>query len=189
MSQEQKEFRRKLAFQNPVGFASPNYAERRKQPITYVERITSICQRCSNPFVHKKTEKRKYCSVKCSAGLREKSGRGKTGHYSGFFLRSTYELAYLIYHLDNNIPIKAFSGYFEYVDPKTNKSRKYYPDFFVNNTIIEIKGYKSNIDAIKSSNITEPYKILYCKDLQPIFDFVETKYSMKIKDLWKLYET
>ena len=59
-----------------------------------------------------------------------KSGRGKKGRYKGFWCDSTYELAFVIYCLDHNIPIQRNHKYYEY--QYMNKTRRYYPDFIVN---------------------------------------------------------
>ena len=42
-------------------------------------------------------------------GYRPGSGRAKTGYYKGIYCGSTYELAWVIYQIDNN---KDFSRFF-----------------------------------------------------------------------------
>ena len=41
-----------------------------------------------------------------SGGLRHGSGKGKKGWYKGIFCDSTYELVFVIYYKDHEIPIK-----------------------------------------------------------------------------------
>ena len=67
-----------------------------------------------------------------------KGGRGKKGWYKGFFCSSTYELAFLIYCIDHNIPVQKCNYVYDYTYKA--KNHKYYPDFIINNTIVEIKG-------------------------------------------------
>lgn len=52
---------------------------------------------------------------------------------------SSWELAFWIYHLDNNIQIEHEPVFFEYVD-NNQKLHRYYPDFRVGGQLIELKG-------------------------------------------------
>lgn len=119
-----------------------------------------------------------------------KSGRGKKGYYKGYWCDSTYELAYIIYCLDNNIIIKRNKEYFEY--EYNGNLHRYYPDFIVNDTIIEIKGYADDKlrykeEALKISG--KKYKILFYEDLQDIFNYIKIKYDKDIdKNIHELYE-
>ena len=148
------------------------------------------CTVCDTEFNKLKTDLRKTCSSICSkkikGGLRKNSGIGKSGWYKGFWLNSTYEIAFVHYHLKKNIPIKRCESVFEYLDPKINKQRKYYPDFIVNNKIYEIKGYKDYLTEIKINTCNAT---LLCKDdLKEVFKFVEEDTGLTIKELYKLYE-
>jgi len=149
------------------------------------------CSVCNILFQKLKSSDRKTCSSICSkkirGGLRKNSGIGKSGWYKGFWLNSTYELAFLIYHLDHNSDIKKCNTFFLYEDPKNKKTRKYYPDFIVNDQIYEIKGFKTEIVDIKAKTCNA--KVLYKTDLINIFKYVEEKTNLKINLLYKLYET
>ena len=121
-----------------------------------------------------------YCDV-------NKTGKGKKGWYKGFFCSSTYELAYLIYCLDHNINIKRNEEYFIY--EYEGKQHRYYPDFIVNNELIEIKGYHTDLVDIKLKCVNKPIKILYYDDMKYIFDYIKEQYGYKItKYSNKLYE-
>lgn len=109
--------------------------------------------------------------------------RSKKGYYKGIWCGSSYELAYLIYCLDNNINIKRCEEYFEY--QYKGSKHIYFPDFVVNGVIVEIKGYYTKLVDIKASAVNKPYKIMYKKDLKGIIDYVEDKYG---KDFIKLYD-
>ena len=178
---------------NPHGFASFRYKIKRKQ-----ESINKICKYRENPnrckicgkildYDHKFN---KVCSKTClklylsnkTGGYREGSGRSNHGYYKGIYCASTYELVYLIYCLDNNIPIKRFDKCLYY------KNEKYYPDFILNGIIIEIKGYKSSnlekqIRVAKANN----YKIevKFRENLETEFNWVKTHYNYrKLSDLY-----
>lgn len=59
--------------------------------------------------------------------------------YDGLNFDSSWELAVFIYCVDNNIPIIRLPVRFEYYD-KNNKKHYYFPDFLINNKLVEIKG-------------------------------------------------
>jgi hypothetical protein len=111
---------------------------------------------------------------KYNGGYRENSGRGKKGWYKGFYCHSSWELAFVIYHLDNQIPIKRFDGFRNY--EFNGKIRKYFPDFIVNDEIIEIKGYVTK--QWKAKHLANPdIKVLVFEDLKLYLNFVIEKYG------------
>ena len=117
-----------------------------------------------------------------AGGYRRGSGRGKKGWYKGFFCDSSYELAFLIYCLDNNIDIKRNKDKLPYTFE--GKSHIYIPDFIVDGKYIEIKGYKTKQFEEKLKwypNIV----VYYEEDLKEVFNYVENKYG---KNYISLYE-
>lgn len=119
-----------------------------------------------------------------------KTGRGKKGYYKGFYCASTYELAYVIYCLDHNIQIERCKEYFEY--EYQGQKHRYYPDFVVNDEIVEIKGFwngrvNAKRDAVLLQN--KKYKILFPKDMDFIFKYIEEKYGKLVdRNISDLYE-
>ena len=116
-------------------------------------------------------------------GLREGSGRGKKGWYKGFYCRSTWELAWLIYHLDNNKKILQTNEWFEY--EFKGKKHKYYPDFLMDNIWYEIKGrrrgnYGEQVEA-KIKYFPFTLKIIDDIEIKPYLDYAESKYG---KNYW-----
>lgn len=111
------------------------------------------------------------------------AGGGKKGVYKGFYCESSWELAFVIYHLDHNIPLKRCElelGY-EY----EGKIHKYYPDFEVGNEIYEIKGYmdkKAKAKAAKYPDII----ILDENKIKPYVDYARKTYGY---DFTYLYES
>ena len=148
----------------------------------------SKCKICNNILDYEDRNKKtcKKCrklSQKGTGGYREGSGRSKFGYYKGIYCGSTYELVYVIYRLDHNLPIKRFEG------KLTNGILTYIPDFVEDDTIIEIKGfYKKAVDLKCNLARSNGYKIkvLYKKDLQKEFDWVKNHY--KYKNLQELYD-
>ena len=107
-------------------------------------------------------------------GYRKGSGRSKSGYYKGIYCGSTYELCWVIYNLDHNIQFKPFPHSLKKDD------LTYIPDFLIDNTIYEMKGYYT--DSVKrKKELAESFgyevKILYKEDLQYAFDYVKEKYK------------
>ena len=161
-------------------------------------RILQICPICNKEFSYlkKKIRVRIYCSKECYnkdseclyrykslGGKRAGSGRGKKGWYKNYFCDSSWELAWVIYNLDHNIKFERNKQYYEYLFE--GKVLKFYPDFILeNNSLIEIKGYKSKQSLFKEKTFQD-IKFLYYEDLKEVFKYVENKYG---KDYIKLYE-
>jgi hypothetical protein len=110
------------------------------------------------------------------------SGRGKKGWYKGFFCDSSWELAYVVYCLENNIDIKRNTQKRQYV--WEGEIKNYIPDFIINGTLTEVKGFKTEQWLAKLS-ANPDVKVLYEKDLEPILEYVKNKYG---KDFINLYE-
>ena len=117
-----------------------------------------------------------------------KTGRGKKGWYKGFFCASTYELAFIIYCLDHNIPVTKCTDSYQY--SYRGEIHRYYPDFIVNDTIIEIKGFWTEVVDVKTSSVdNHSIKVLYYDDLKPVFDYIDFTYNKKIDvNLHDMYE-
>lgn len=150
-------------------------------------KIICKCLKCGEDiFTYKKTPRKyhKECWYLISGGYKRGSGRGKSGWYKGIYCDSSYELAWVLYHFDHNIQFTRNKEGFEYKIDDT--SYKYYPDFIVNDTYIEIKGYHTNTVDIKSNNFPYKLKILYKSDLKEVFDYVISKYG---NNFIELYET
>ena len=113
--------------------------------------------------------------VKCS-------GRGKKGWYNGIFCDSSWELAFLIYHLDNNIKIERCTEVRKY--EFNGAIKKYYPDFVVKEKIYEIKGYKSAQWEAKH-RFNSDVICVFKEGIQPYLNYVINKYG---KDFIRLYE-
>lgn len=118
-------------------------------------RKTINCLFCSLPFLAA-NKARKYCSRRCAAsaqglktkgkpnpyakgGLREGSGRSKSGWYKGYYCNSTYELIFLAYHLEKGSNICRSTDVLPYW--YKDKICRYHPDFKIDKNTYEIKGY------------------------------------------------
>lgn len=108
----------------------------------------------------------------------------KYGKYKGFYCDSSWELAFLVYCLENNINIKRNTQKFEYV--VDGKKHNFIPDFILNeNEYIEIKGLQDENWKIKSTTFKN-VKFLFRKDMQKYLSYAKQKYG---KNFWEvLYE-
>lgn len=158
-----------------------------------------ICPICENPIPYLKRDK-KTCGKECSEILHSRSmnrvmkekglhenlrHRYKYGTYNGFHCDSSWELAFVLYHLDNNIPIQRCKEFFEY--EYNNQSHLYFPDFIVNNTYYEIKGYQDETVFYKIEQFPKNKNliILYKKQIQPYLKYARDTYG---KDFITLYD-
>lgn len=156
-----------------------------------------FCKYCGKQFTMldiRNTTGRNYCSSECReswlkeflypkcGGYRKGSGYGKSGWYKGIHCDSSWELAFLIYHLEHNIPIQRCAEIRKYI--YKGKEFEYHPDFIVNNQIIEIKGICTDqwkCKELQNSDI----KVLYEKDMELYLDYVIHKYG---NDFISLYD-
>jgi hypothetical protein len=147
---------------------------------------TTKCKHCGHDLEYRNSTPKKYhpeCWLKASGGYRRGSGIGKSGWYKGYWCDSSYELVWVIYQLDHNIPFERNREKFSYIWEGENKI--YIPDFIQNNEIIEIKGYVDEKVKAKMKAV-DNLKVLFRKDLDKEFEYVITNYG---KDFIKLYDT
>jgi hypothetical protein len=116
-------------------------------------------------------------------GLRQGSGRGKKGWYKGYWCDSSWELAWVIYQLEHNVEFKRNIEKFEYFIE--DKKHNYIPDFKIENTYIEIKGYDSDVWQNKLKQFPHKLDILYKNEMEPIFKYVHSKYGKKFVRLYE----
>lgn len=149
------------------------------------------CLHCGKYFLRTSLNRSyKYCSEECKnihlsciGGYRKGSGRGKHGYYKGIWCDSTWELCFLIYHIDNNLYIERCKEKRKYIFE--GKEHIYYPDFVTDSGIIEIKGFKTKQSEAKH-NQNPDIILLEKNDIDFYISYVKNKY--KVKKLTDLYE-
>lgn len=110
-------------------------------------------------------------------------GNSKQGWYHNIHCDSTWELAFVVYYIENNLYIERCKQYFDFI--WENEHHKYVPDFITNEGIIEIKGRKSKKSLEKEKQFPN-IKVIDITLIQPYLDYVINKYG---KEYWKfLYE-
>ncbi len=117
-------------------------------------------------------------------GYERGSGRGKKGWYCGYWCDSTYELAFVVWALDHEIPFERNARVYHY--EHEGRVKRWIPDFrLADGTFVEIKGYVSDQALAKFANFLPSLRVLTESELKPIFDYVRCKYG---RDLVALYE-
>ena len=112
--------------------------------------------------------------------------------YKSIAFDSSWELAFWIYHEDNNIKIERNYKGFEYI--LNNKNRIFYPDFLINNIrLIEIKG-----DYLKEGIFEEIFlekkkiceknniEILSFNEIKFYLEYIKNKYGLNHLKQFKL---
>lgn len=160
-------------------------------------KIQVLCLECNKPFEHFKSKKQLCCSKNCyytyakktrllkgkRGGYREKGGRGKQGWYKGYYCNSSWELAWVIYQLDNGKIFKRNTEGFSYIFE--GESKKFYPDFIIDDEYVEIKGYHSPQFTAKADQFPHKLKILHKKDMSEYFNYTISKYGKRFTDLYE----
>lgn len=118
-----------------------------------------------------------------SGGFRQRGGRGKQGWYKGIYCNSSWELAFVIYNIDNNKDIQRNFEGFEYIF--NDQIHKFYPDFLVENVYFEIKGYMDEKNKAKINSFNKPLELIDKKKIKSYLVYVTQKYG---KDFIKLYD-
>lgn len=112
--------------------------------------------------------------------------RYKYGTYNGVSCDSSWELAFVLYNIDHNISFtRNRTDYFEYI--YDDKKHRFYPDFLVDDTYVEIKNGVSDLTNAKVSCIPSniKFKILYEADMKTYIDYVKITYG---EDFYTMYD-
>lgn len=135
-----------------------------------VARCTNTFRKNHNLGLHKYNNQRRQTATKT-----------KYGWYKGIYCDSSWELAFLIYCLDNGKQVVREERGFKY--SYNNQIHKYYPDFLIDNVYYEIKGRdtspeitKIKLDTVRRNNFE--IKILYNKDINKYIKYVKSKYNV-----------
>ena len=116
-------------------------------------------------------------------GIRKGAGRGKKGRYKNIWCDSSWELAFVIWHLDNGYSVERNLIFYLYTWEK--KEHKYYPDFIINGELFEVKGFYSDKDKEKIKQCPVKIKVLLKEDILPFIEYVKRTYKLnKIEDLY-----
>lgn len=93
---------------------------------------------------------------------RLKHDRNCYGTYKGYECDSSWELAYVIYNIDHNIKFERNHDFFIY--QFNGEDKKYFPDFKIDDTYVEIKGMVTERDKAKFAHFPEDKKLIVIDD-------------------------
>lgn len=110
-----------------------------------------------------------------------KGGKPHRGWYKNIWVDSSWELAFLIWHLDHNIEIVRNSHDFPY--PFHNGVKYYRPDFIVEGRYYEIKGVMDYRSKRKIESFPYPITVIGKREIQPYLKYAETKYGKNFFNL------
>lgn len=151
-------------------------------PIEYEKRRNKTCSKeCYNKFL---IANGKYVAEK-SIGKNKYRRNFKWGTYNGFICDSSWELAFVIYQLENGFNISQCKEFFPYT--YKDKQHLYLPDFIVNGIYYEIKGYFREVDIEKKNQFPrdKELKILFEKDIKLYLKYAKEKYG---EEFYRLYD-
>lgn len=151
----------------------------------------SICQICGAKLPYDKRNNM-VCCKKCQNVLQSQlaikrcaeqgtnlCGKGLRGYYKGYYCQSSWELAYVIYCLEHDIPIERNKERFGYVFD--NKEHSYFPDFYLPETkeYVEVKGYYDAKTKAKELQFPKDKKLVLKgkNEMGPILKYVRGKYG------------
>lgn len=110
----------------------------------------------------------------------KKHGRGNQGSYMGIWCDSSWELAFLVYHIEHGMHIERCKERRPYIF--RNQSKIYIPDFVTDEGLIEIKGYITE-QWLAKINQNPDIIVLYEDDMRKYLDYVKSKYG---NEFWKI---
>lgn len=161
-----------------------------------VDRITKPCLLCQKNFTTAITRNRIFCSAICSkeanrinldgkyGGYRPTAGRGKHGWYKGIWCDSSWELAWVMYHLDHAIPFTRCTERFPY--EYQGKKYTYNPDFMLAGAYIEVKGFIDAKVQAKLDAFPHQLQLLKKQDMQPYLNYAKNTYGNNFAELYDL---
>lgn len=160
--------------------ANPKLCKECALALPYNKRYNTFCNKHCQDAYHSK-----YMLQLCSTMPHSLCGVGKRGWYKGYMCQSSWELAFVIFHIEHNIKFIRNSKGFSYTWEDDEKT--YFPDFYLpdSDTYVEVKGYldSKSIEKIKQFPCN---LVIYGKaEMMDILNYVETNYG---KDFTYLYD-
>lgn len=103
--------------------------------------------------------------------------RTKSGYYKDIWCDSSWELAYLVYCLDHNLPILRTNDRFNYT--YKDKVHSYFPDFYREDldTYVEVKGYITDKDESKFLQFPKKLEVIDGSKITEYYDYAVTNYG------------
>ena len=164
-------------------YSNPKLCKVCGKVIPYEKRVNVCCCRgCANKIDSEKAKQRileKGYNLKVTV-----KSKYKYGTYKGFYCDSSWELAFVIYCLDNNLDIKRNSTSFPYT--LDGETRLYFPDFIVGDEdYYEIKGHYTEMDLAKIRDFPFRLTVIDNSSIKPYLNYCISLYG---KEFYRLYD-
>lgn len=104
----------------------------------------------------------------------------KRGIYKGIRCDSSWELAFVVWHMEHGKSIRRCTERWPY--DMNGKRHIYCPDFVTDEGIIEVKGCKGKTWKYKAAAFPN-VKVYFGKDMQHMLDYVTDKYGKDFCDV------
>jgi len=104
-----------------------------------------------------------------------KGGEAHRGWYKGYWCDSSWELAFIIWHLDHNIEITRNTKVFPY--PWRRGVKYYQPDFIIGGTYYEVKGVLDYRSKRKAESFPYPLVIVGGREMKPFLEYARLMYG------------
>lgn len=164
-------------------YHNPKYCKICGKQLEFSQRNRKTCSDECERILHQKLRFLKLDEIGISQTVRK---RYKYGTYKGFRCDSSWELAFIMFCLDNHISvIRNQTDKFLYY---YNQEKHYfYPDFIIDNCYYEIKNYPSDLTNAKLTYFPKDkqIKVLYYHDIEKYLEYAESVYG---KHFYKLYD-
>lgn len=151
---------------------------------TYAERFKKFCSSiCCNQNLKRNITDKVRENGRKNGGYKPGSGIGKSGWYKGIWCDSSWELAFVMYHLDNGIHIVRNTTRYDYA--YNGKVSKYIPDFIVDDKLIEIKGVTAERELAKIQQCPEDILLIDKGSIGPYLDYAIKTYGKRFIELYE----
>lgn len=109
----------------------------------------------------------------------------KYGTYKGYYCDSSWELAFLLYHLDNKDEVIRNMESFTYINTD-GIERQFFPDFKINDTFYEIKGgYDTQaLNKLNAFPKDKKLKWITIKEIQPYLQYARQNYGKNFIEIY-----
>lgn len=165
-------------------YSTPVLEQQRARAATWRRTIHDQLRNSPDIEHARRTKLSQIARIRGLGGYERGSGRGKKGWYQGQWCDSTYELAFVVWALDHEIPFERNTEFFPY--EFSGRLLRWMPDFrLADGTYVEIKGYLTAQAQAKFDYFLRPLRVFRRGDLQEMFDYVQSRYG---GNLLALYE-
>ncbi len=130
-------------------------------------------------------KRRKEAAIKSAQNRKYGNGynHAKRGWYKGYWCDSSWELAWVMYQLDHNVSFTRNTQGFEYQFSGT--TRRFYPDFLVEGTYVEIKGRDTVMSLAKHNQFPHKLTVLHEKEIKPFIEYAKKTYGSRFIEQYK----